>query len=146
MSEAGTTSALQRALAGEHAAVYGYGVVGAYVRAAPDEVAQVTTALVAHERRRDHLQALVRRAGAAPEPAAAAYRLPFPVTSAGAGRRLATHLEEGVAAQYAALVAAATGDLRRVAARWLAEAAVRAARWRGGSTAFPGLPKRTPGS
>ncbi len=36
-------------------------------------------------------------------------------------------------------------DLRREAAVGLAEAAVAAARWRGGSVPFPGLPERRPG-
>jgi hypothetical protein len=145
MSETGTTTALQAALAGEHAAVYGFGVVGAYLRGDP-EAADVSAALVGHELRRDHLRVLVLGTGSDPVPAAAAYRLPFRVTSAADARRLATHLEEGVAEQYAALVAAGEGDLRRQAAQWLAEAAVRAGRWRGTSIAFPGLPGGAAGS
>ncbi|WP_344291525.1 DUF4439 domain-containing protein, partial [Streptomyces synnematoformans] len=57
--------------------------------------------------------------------------------------RLAAELEDRIAGSYADLVQAAEGDPRREAPAALREAVVRAARWRGGSVAFPGLAERT---
>jgi hypothetical protein len=143
--------ALQTALAAEHAAVYGYGVAGAHLRGSAQ--AQARAAHDAHRAHRDQLSQLIHSRKGEPAGAAPAYSLPFPVASGAAARRLATRLEDGVAAAYADLVAAA-GDqaLRQLAARALQEAAVRAVRWRGRSLPFPGLtevaatqPTPTPG-
>ncbi|WP_407561533.1 DUF4439 domain-containing protein [Streptomyces sp. 184] len=135
-------AAAQRALAAEHAAVYGYGVVGA--RARGGRAAEARAGYDAHRARRDALSRVVRDLGDPPQPAAAAYALPFAVPDEAAAVRLATELEDRIAGSYADLVRAADGDLRRDAAAALREAAVRAARWRGGSVAFPGLAERTP--
>ncbi|SEQ75411.1 protein of unknown function [Streptomyces radiopugnans] len=134
-------AALQAALLAEHAAVYGYGVVGG--RIAEDRRAQAREAHDAHRARRDALRRAVRRMGGSPEPAAAAYSLPFAVPDGAAAVRLAAELEERVAAVYADLVRAGEGGLRREAAAALREAAVRAARWRGTGVPFPGLAERT---
>ena len=48
----------------------------------------------------------------------------------------------GMAAAYSDLVLAAGGELLRFAALSLQEAAVRAARWSGGTEAFPGITER----
>ncbi|MFE5871760.1 ferritin-like domain-containing protein [Streptomyces roseifaciens] len=133
--------AAQAALGAEHAAVYGYGVVGA--RVAQERAAEAREAYDAHRARRDAMSRAVRDLGGVPEAAAAGYALPFPVTDADAAVRLAAELETRVAAVYADLVAAARGDLRLDAAGGLREAAVRAVRWRGGGVAFPGLAERT---
>ncbi|KUF20386.1 ferritin-like domain-containing protein [Streptomyces silvensis] len=132
--------AVQAALRAEHAAVYGYGVVGG--RIGDRRRADARTAYDAHRARRDELARAVRDLGGEPEPSAAAYALPFPVPDAAAAARLAAELEERVAAVYADLVRAADGPRRALAAESLREAAVRAARWRGGSVAFPGLAER----
>ncbi|MFI8933871.1 hypothetical protein C9F11_29425 [Streptomyces sp. YIM 121038] len=137
-------AAVQAALRAEHAAVYGYGVVGGRVGDA--RRAEARTAYDAHRARRDELRRAVRRLDGDPEPSAAAYALPFPVPDAAAAVRLAAALEERLAGVYADLVRAAEGDARAVAAEALREAAVRAARWRGGSVAFPGLAERAGGS
>ncbi|MFW6692014.1 DUF4439 domain-containing protein [Streptomyces sp. MAR4 CNX-425] len=134
-------AAAQRALAAEHAAVYGYGVVGAH--AGSGRAGEARAGYDAHRARRDALSRAVRDLGDAPRPAAAAYALPFAVPDEAAAVRLATELEDRIAGSYADLVQAADGDLRRDAAAALREAAVRAARWRGGSVAFPGLAERT---
>ncbi|NJQ02241.1 ferritin-like domain-containing protein [Streptomyces zingiberis] len=132
--------ATQRALRAEHAAVYGYGVVGG--RIGEDRRKEAREGHDAHRARRDALHRRVRDLGGEPEPSAAAYALPFPVPDADAAARLAAELEDRVAGVYADLVRAATGDTRREAAGALREAAVRAVRWRGGSVAFPGLAER----
>ncbi|MFI6036135.1 ferritin-like domain-containing protein [Streptomyces sp. NPDC051315] len=143
MSEkkSGRLAALQAALAAEHAAVYGYGVVGGRVLEA--RRAEARAAYDAHRARRDALAREVRDLGSEPVAASAAYALPFPVPDSAAAVRLAAELEERVAGVYSDLVRA-TGDARRrEAAGALREAAVRAVRWRGGSVAFPGLAERS---
>ncbi|WP_409240556.1 ferritin-like domain-containing protein [Streptomyces sp. PA5.6] len=137
--------ALQAALGAEHAAVYGYGVVGG--RIGDQRRSEARTAYDAHRARRDELQRAVRDLGGEPQSADAAYSLPFPVPDAAAAVRLATELEDRVAGVYSDLVRASSGTRRGTAALALREAAVRAARWRGGSVAFPGLAERsTPSS
>ncbi|MEV7421957.1 DUF4439 domain-containing protein [Streptomyces sp. NPDC091212] len=133
-------TAAQAALAAEHAAVYGYGVVGG--RVGDNRRAEATAAYAAHRARRDALARTVRDLGGRPEAAAAAYALPFTVPDASAAVRLAAELEDRVAGVYSDLVRAAEGPLRREAAGALREAAVRAVRWRGGGVAFPGLAER----
>ncbi|MGW3512563.1 ferritin-like domain-containing protein [Streptomyces sp. NPDC000994] len=132
--------ALQAALAAEHAAVYGYGVVGG--RIGESRRAEARSAYDAHRARRDALVREVRDLGGQPVAAAAAYALPFPVPDSAAAVRFAAELEERVAGVYSDLVRAAAGGRRREAAGALREAAVRAVRWRGGSVAFPGLAER----
>lgn len=139
MSEAALEAA-QAALAAEHAAVYGYGVVGGRVGDA--RMAEATAAHAAHRARRDALARAVRDLGGRPAASAAAYALPFPVPDAAAAVRLAAELEDRVAGVYSDLVRASEGPLRREAASALREAAVRAVRWRGSGVAFPGLSER----
>ncbi|MER5469174.1 ferritin-like domain-containing protein [Streptomyces sp. NPDC002935] len=145
MSKRNTTEeaelkALQAALAAEHAAVYGYGVVGGRIGEA--RRADARSAYDAHRARRDELARAVKDMGGTPEAASAAYVLPFAVTDTATAVRFAAELEERVAAVYSDLVRAATGDRRRTAAGALREAAVRAVRWSGESVAFPGLAER----
>ncbi|MFJ9683853.1 ferritin-like domain-containing protein [Streptomyces sp. NPDC101194] len=138
---AGTRKAAQAALAAEHAAVYGYGVVGG--RVADGRRAEAAAAYHAHRARRDALQRTVRGLGGEPVAAQAAYALPFAVPDPAAAVRLAALLEDRVADVYSDLVRAAEGPLRREAADALREAAVRAVRWRGSGVPFPGLAERT---
>lgn len=133
--------ALQAALAAEHAAVYGYGVVGG--RIGKDRRTEARTAYDAHRARRDALVRAVKDAGGAPVAAAAGYALPFPVPDAAAAVRLAAELEDRVAGVYADLVRATGGEQRRGAAEAMREAAVRSVRWSGESVAFPGLAERS---
>ncbi|WP_406211223.1 ferritin-like domain-containing protein [Kitasatospora sp. NBC_01560] len=132
-------AAFQAALGAEHAAIYGYGVVGARL---PDDQqrADARTAYAAHQTRRDAWQRLLGGAGTTPVPAAAGYQLPFAVTDAAGAGRLAAHLETGLTTVYADLVAAVTGTRRTTAADALRECALRARRWGSAPTAFPGIP------
>lgn len=132
--------ALQAALGAEHAAVYGYGVVGGNIGEGRREEAR--EGYDAHRARRDELTRVVRDLGGKPVAADAAYVLPFPVRAPDSAERLAAELEERVAGVYSDLVRATEGDRRLAAAQALREAAVRAVRWRGGSVAFPGLAER----
>ncbi|MGY0019079.1 ferritin-like domain-containing protein [Streptomyces sp. cg35] len=140
MSESDLLATVQAALRAEHAAVYGYGVVGGRVRAGRRDEAKA--AYDAHRARRDELRRTVRDLGGSPEESAGAYALPFPVPDSAAAARLAADIEDKVAGVYSDLVRAASGERRRAAADALREAAVRAVRWRGGSVAFPGLAER----
>ncbi|CAL9422260.1 DUF4439 domain-containing protein [Streptomyces pilosus] len=139
-AEDGELRALQAALAAEHAAVYGYGVVGG--RVGKERRSEARAAYDAHRARRDALVRAVRDTGGAPVAAAAGYALPFPVPDAAAAVRLAAELEGRVAGVYADLVRASSGERRRGAAEAMREAAVRAVRWSGESVAFPGLAER----
>ncbi len=131
-------SALQVALSAEHAAAYGYGVAGAHMsgRRQQDALADWN----AHRARRDQLAAMLTALGAAPVAAAAAYQLPFPVTSARTAAALAAALEDGVTRAYLGVVALPAAGLRTFAALAMQDCAVRAAQWRGATVAFPGLP------
>jgi hypothetical protein len=134
-------TAVQAALGAEHAAVYGYGVVGGKIQ--ESRRSEARAAYDAHRARRDELTRAVRDLGGKPEPAAAAYALPFPVTDSDSAVRFAAELEGRVAGVYSDLVRAAEGDRRRAAADALREAAVRSVRWSGESVAFPGLAERS---
>ena len=133
-------TALQEALAAEHAAVYGYGVVGGRIR--EGRRTEARSAYDAHRARRDALARDIRDLGGTPVAAAAAYALPFPVPDSAAAVRLAAQLEDRVAGVYSDVVRATGGERRRSAAEALREAAVRAVRWSGESVAFPGLAER----
>jgi Domain of unknown function (DUF4439) len=129
--------ALQAALAAEHAAVYGYGVVGAYLTAGSR--ARATADWVAHQVTRDALEAMLRSRGAQPVAAAVGYRLPVAVRTPAEAAQLAVILEDRVAAAYVGLVAQATTAIRQFGAQQLQASALRAAAWRGSTVAFPGL-------
>jgi Domain of unknown function (DUF4439) len=139
------TTALRDALAAEHAAVWGYGVVGAAL--APNARQPAVDSEGAHRDVRDRLVALLDQRKADPVPAQGAYALPFPVLSAVDAARLAVVLEDGVASAWVhVLGGAADRDVRQLAVDTLSAAEVRAVAWRStaGQTpvtnAFPGLP------
>ncbi|MFE6751725.1 ferritin-like domain-containing protein [Kitasatospora purpeofusca] len=138
VSAGGTAAPFQDALGAEHAAVYGYGVVGARVTDEGQRTA-ARSALAAHQARRDAWQRLLSGAGATPAPAAAGYQLPFPVTDAASAGRLAAHLENRLTVVYADLVAAVPTAQRPPAADALRESALRARQWGAAPTAFPGI-------
>jgi hypothetical protein len=133
-----TVAALQGALAAEHVAIFGYGVLGAHLFGTQrHEAGQIWNS---HRARRDRLRSYLATGGATPVAAAPAYRLPSPVSSARTAVQLAARLEDGVTAGYAGLAGVADAGLRRYAALAMQEATVRAVRWRGSpSAAFPGL-------
>jgi Domain of unknown function (DUF4439) len=140
---ASAVRALQAALAAEHAAVYGYGVAGAHLSGAA--LATATSYWVAHQRARDALEEMLRQRGAQPVAAAAAYRLPAPVSSPAAAMSLAVLLENRVAAAYLGVVAISRPALRQFGADKVVTAAARGAFWRGRTVAFPGFSPVRPG-
>lgn len=133
--------AAQAALAGEHACVYGYGVVGSHLD--EEDRDPVWRALTAHEEHRAALRRRLLALDVAPVAALPAYALPFRVDDARSARKLARTLETRLAALYADLIATGPArKLRRLAANGLVDATVRAARWGAEVPAFPGLDGR----
>ena len=130
-------AALQAALAAENSAVYGYGVAGAHLAGA--KRAAAVRDWVAHQNARDVLTAMLTARGVQPVAAAAAYALPFAVHNAATAVALATVLEDRVSSAYLGLVGLTDPALRAFGARAVRVAALRAAGWRGGTLAFPGL-------
>jgi hypothetical protein len=147
LDEGTETAALREVLGAEHAAVWGYGSVGAALPA--ESRPQAATAENAHRDVRDRLAELLQERGDDPVPAEAGYALPFPVVSAVDAAALAVVLEDGVAAAWVRVLdQAVQSTVRRLAVDELTGAEVRAVGWRGAAartpvtTAFPGLPER----
>lgn len=139
------TAALRTALSAEHAAVWGYGVVGAALHG--NAQAQAAASQAAHRDVRDQLTALLDDRKAEPVPAQAAYALPFPVVSAVDAAKLAVVLEDGAASAWVLVLGRAVKrDIRKFAVDTLGATEVRAVGWRGAAgqkpvtSAFPGLP------
>lgn len=139
------TDALRNALSAEHAAVWGYGVVGAALHGNPR--AQAADSQAAHRDVRDQLTALLDDRKAQPVPAQAAYTLPFPVVSAADAAKLAVVIEDGASAAWVRVLdRAVKRDIRKLAVDTLSATEVRAVGWRTAAkqtpvtSAFPGLP------
>ncbi|PYC81955.1 hypothetical protein C7C46_11010 [Streptomyces tateyamensis] len=130
-------TALQAALAAEHAAVYAFGVVGAKTPPGPRRDDALACYAV-HQARRDNWQRLLA-GGATPTAAAPGYRLPFAVPEAGAAAKLAAEVESRLLAVYADLVACTTDTLRMTAATALRECVLQCDHWGGTPGALPGL-------
>jgi hypothetical protein len=137
-AKAADIAALQAALAAEHAAVYGYGIVGAMVTGGAVTLARADW--LAHQEARDTLEAMLVKLGATPVAASPAYQLPFAVTGAASAVRLAAALEDGVTQAYLAVVAVTDRTLRSFGALAMQPPANRALAWRGTTVAFPGMP------
>ncbi|MGH3771774.1 MAG: ferritin-like domain-containing protein [Pseudonocardiaceae bacterium] len=138
--------ALQGALAAEHAAIWVYGVAGAFVTATL--AGRLADAATAHQARRDATERMLIEAGAPPVPPEPGYLIPEPVTDAVSALRLAITAETDAAAAWRSVIERGTADpdLRGAALDALTGAAVRAAHWRaatGGTSLtvpFPGAP------
>lgn len=134
--------ALQECLAAEHAACYGYGVLGGVLgglaAGGPDDL-RAESSYVAHRLRRDELTALIRDVGSDPVVAEPAYETPFTVRTVPACRRFARLIESRCAAVYAYAVSQTADSSRQMAAHELAACAVRSIEWGARLTAFPGI-------
>ncbi len=138
-----TVAPLQRCLAGEHAAVYGYGLLAGVLSAGVSQTPVADAARSSyqvHRSRRDVLVELIRAAAEPPVASAAAYDLPFPVTGSQTAHRLARLLEARCAAVYAQSVGALQRGDRRFVSAALVDCAVRGAGWGAPPVPFPGLP------
>jgi hypothetical protein len=138
------TAALRAALAAEHTAIWGYGVVGAAL--GPDGRAPAVAAEGAHRDVRDRVSALLAARSADPVREQPGYALPFPVLSAVDAAALGVVLEDGVAAAWVRVLGqAAERATRELAVGLLSAAEVRAVAWRSAAhklpvtSAMPGL-------
>jgi hypothetical protein len=145
LDEGTENAALQEALAAEHAAVWGYGVVGAALSEDSRDAAVIAEA--AHRDVRDRVTALLAGRDAEPVGAEGAYVLPFPVLSEVDAATLAAVLEDGVSAAWVRVLdQAAERSTRELAVQVLGDAEVRAVGWRSAAgrtpvtQPFPGLP------
>jgi hypothetical protein len=145
LDEGTENEALQKALAAAHAAVWGYGVVGAALGA--ENRAPAATAEAAHRDVRDSVTALLEERDVDPVGAEGGYTLPFPVLSAVDAATLGVVLEDGVAAAWVRVLdQAAERSTRALAVEALSAAEVRAVAWRAAAgqtpvtAALPGLP------
>ncbi len=133
---------LATTLVAEHAAIFGYGAVGA--RLDPATVPHALQAEAAHRTRRDALLLALDARGASAPVAQPAYTLPFPVTDQASALRLAVTIEERTAAAWRAALLDTTADDRKLAVEALIDCAVRATRLRRlagvtpSTVAFPG--------
>lgn len=129
--------ALQAALAGEHAALYGVGVAGGKLNGARFQ--EATDTFARHRDNRDHLSALLVAAGETPVAAEPAYDLPQAVTNAATATALVLVIERRIAAVYGDLIEAAEQPAVRA---WAIEALLGTATsqltWGGAPLAFPG--------
>lgn len=142
---AAARDAVQQALGAEHAAVWIYGLVSAFLPAELD--GRVSAGMTAHRDRRDATERRLAAAGITPRPAEPAYLPPKPVDGRGSAITLLVVAESDAAVAWRAVLERTEDpDLREFALDALTSAAVLATRWRqaGGRTpaaeAMPGVP------
>lgn len=141
-----TVDALQQALSAEHAAVWVYGLVSAFL---PDSYDKgVAKGMSAHRDRRDATERLLAAATITPISPEPAYTTPQPVTDKdSAVAVLAVAEDDATVAWRAVLDRADDPGVRQAALEALTEAAVRGTHWRQdagtepAAQAMPGQPK-----
>lgn len=138
-SEDGLTDAeaLQNALRAEHAAVYGYGFIGAHCAGKDRE--RSYECLDAHRTKRDTLRGELVRLSVDPAASKSVYALPD-ATDQDTLDTFATELEERTTHGYLRLAAADDVALRDLAARSLQEATIRGLTWGAELVDLPGFP------
>ncbi|WP_396931782.1 ferritin-like domain-containing protein [Mycolicibacterium sp.] len=121
--------ALFDAVAAEHAAIYGYGIVSAH--SSPDENDLVSEAMAQHRERREAAIAMLSgRSAKAPVPAAG-YQLPMAVNTPTDAGNLAIRMEDDCATAWRAVIEQASTDQDRTfGVGALTETAVLTARWK----------------
>ncbi|HYJ66363.1 MAG TPA: ferritin-like domain-containing protein [Nocardioidaceae bacterium] len=131
--------AMNYTLAGEHAAIYAYGVIGGRLDYGSRPVREATAAWEIHRGRRIGLTALVEAGGETPVAAETGYRLPNDVGDVAAARTIAQSVEGRCTVLYATLAAIAAGEVRAYAVDALIDAAVRGYDWGAPTSALPGV-------
>ncbi len=131
-----TTEAVQQALAAEHAAIWVYGLVSAYLPAA--FTSAVARGTAEHVKRRDVCERMLSAAGQPPTGPEAAYVPPKPVTDANSAMELVATSESDVTAAWLGVIDR-TDDtaLRTTALNALIGSARRGTAWRAESGAKP---------
>jgi hypothetical protein len=135
--------AVQQTLAGEHAAVYVYGVLGGRVSASeqPDLADRLVSAYTTHRGRRDQLTAMARAADGEPVAAEVSYQLPNAAVTARQLTAAARITEQRCAGVYAAMVGSTARANRQWAIDALTDTAVRLLGFGGRPDSFPGIPE-----
>jgi hypothetical protein len=133
--------ALQKTLAGEHAAVHLYGLLGAQSSKSRQPVlfSRLTSAYEAHRASRDELTVLISARGVDPVAAKVDYEVPGLTTTAGQIEAVARRIERRVTRTYGELVANTAGTDRRWAITALDAGALREIAFGAAPTDFPGL-------
>ena len=146
MSVPTTLEALQLTLAGEHAAIWVYGLVGGQSARLGDAGLQgrIEQGYDAHVGRRDRLAGMVRDLGVEPVPSEVAYEVDGPTGTATQLSAVARRVEHRMTAVYADLVAAAAGAQRAWAIAALSDAAVREVGFGGRPSTYPGMGELDP--
>ena len=130
------TDALNRLLAGEHAAFYAYPLVIAHIDAGRKAVAEILWE--AHRQQRDELERLLIAAGVEPAEASAAYEVATPETTAKAGA-LATLVERRLSGLAVDVIAVAQdASVKSLAAGILVASTRRQAAWSNKPVTEPG--------
>jgi hypothetical protein len=137
-----TVDALQGALGTEHAAIWAYGLAGAFLPAASDPA--LTKGAEVHTARRDAVTATLKTSGAAPKSAEPGYSTPQPLTNQSSAFVLLVAAETDVVAAWRSVLEhTSDSGLRKTALGSLTDAAVRAMSWRqvaGQTPSTPPLP------
>jgi hypothetical protein len=133
--------AMQQTLAGEHAAIYVYGVVGGRVSDSqqPTLAAEVAAGYARHRAHRDRLRTMVTQSGGTPVAAEVAYALPTPCRTEAELGRAVLLVEQRCAEAYATMVGATSRAARGWAIDALVDASVRVLTDGGQAEAFPGI-------
>ncbi|GGU37568.1 ferritin-like domain-containing protein [Lentzea flava] len=123
-----SVDAVQTALGTEYAALWTYGMVSAFLGNQANAVAEGANA---HRARRDTTERWLRDKGATPNPPAAAYLPPAPVSDGPSALAALVAVEQDTCAAWRGVLER-TDDaaLRTTALEALTTAAVRATRWR----------------
>ncbi|MEO6701548.1 MAG: ferritin-like domain-containing protein [Jatrophihabitantaceae bacterium] len=127
-----STEALQQLLAAQHAAIYGYPLIGSRLTD-QTQIDRARTLEAAHLLTRDALRGQLASRGASPVAAQASYQPVEPITDPAGAQRWAIQLEAACAAGYRYLLSstgASTGQLRGQALAGLVSAAEDGTRWR----------------
>lgn len=133
--------ALQKALAGEHAAMYVFGVLGAQASGSrqPSLFRLLDETYAIHRAARDELTVLISAKGADPVAAEVSYEPPGRFGNAVQIRATARTVEQRLTKVYAELVANTSGEDRRWAIGALDTSSLRELDFGGVPTDFPGL-------
>ncbi len=133
--------ALQKALAGEHAAVYLYGILGAHASKSrqPSLFAKLDSTYEGHRTARDELTVLISAQGEDPVAAQVSYELPGQVGSAEEIVATALTVERRMTLLYGELVGHTVGRQRSWAIGQLDRSALRELRFGARPSRFPGL-------
>jgi hypothetical protein len=141
----GSVDAVQKALGAEHAAVWIYSLVSAFLPASFNNA--LTEGVTAHRALRDTTERALTAASATPRGPEAAYVPPQPVTDQASSLAVLAVAESDAAVAWRSVLENTDDpDLRKTALGALSGSAVRATRWRKAAgttpaaTAMPGQP------